>query len=136
MGRTVGWALASAVFLAAGGGCSGGGTPAAPPQGGAFRAIEQEVFAPRCVRAGCHGGDHPAGNLDLEIGRAYDSLVGVAAERRPGRLRVDPGNPEGSYLVERLTPGGDTPRMPVGGKPLSEAELEAVRTWIRDGAKR
>lgn len=126
------------------GGCSGGeqalpaGGQGSPPTRSAsvFGALEQEVFRSRCAnQTGCHIGPKPAGNLDLSPGHAYQDLVGVKAERRPDRLRVAPGNPEGSYLMERLSPGDDTPQMPWGGPPLSSAELDRIRAWIEGGAK-
>jgi hypothetical protein len=123
-------------------GCSGGGgepSREAPSSGagdGAFTVLEAELLAPKCSRSGCHGGETPAAGLNLSKGAAYDALVGVSAQRRPDRLLVNPGDPEGSYLVQRLVPEGDTPHMPLGGSPLPDAEVERVRAWIRDGAKR
>lgn len=109
--------------------------PAAAP-GGVFAAIEAEILVPRCAaQPGCHQGGAPAGGLDLEAGRAHANLVGVKAGRRPDRLRVAPGDPAASYLVERLTPGHDTPLMPVGADPLPAAELERIRAWIQEGAR-
>jgi len=120
-------------------GCSGEAPRGAPAGGGgesAFAAIEAEIFAPTCVHPGCHGGDAPAAGLLLTKAAAYDAMVGVPAKRRPERLLVKAGDPEGSYVVERLSAGGDTPRMPIGHAPLSDEQLERVRAWIRDGAKR
>jgi hypothetical protein len=135
MRRIAGCAVLAALLW----GCSGGGEPpqrTSPPKGSdAFAALEAEIFAPRCVHPGCHGGDSPAAGLNLTKGSAYAALVGVHAQRRPDRLLVKPGDPEGSYLVQRLSAGGDTPLMPMTGKRLSDADLERVRAWIRDGAK-
>lgn len=123
-------------------GCSGGGEQASkgPPTSegaaSAFAAIEAEILVPACARAGCHAGERPAGELNLSPGKAYADLVDVPAARRPDQLHVKPGDPEGSYLVQRLVPGGDTPLMPLGGRPLPEADIERIRAWIRDGAKR
>jgi hypothetical protein len=125
-------------------GCGKGGEEKARPElptagavPGPFAAIETKILAPKCTsQAGCHGGTPPAGGLDLGEDAAYGNLVGVKASRRPERLRVAPGDPDGSYLVNRLLPGGDTPPMPLGGPPLSPAEIEAIKGWIRDGAKR
>ncbi|MDW7711531.1 MAG: hypothetical protein SCH98_13765 [Deferrisomatales bacterium] len=130
--------LAAAVALW---GCGGSGEspsaaapgPGAPSVGG-FAAIEAEILVPRCSAVGCHGGARPAGQLDLSAGRSHGELVGVASARRPERLLVAPGNPDGSYLLERLAPGGDTPLMPLGAPRLSEEELERLREWIREGA--
>jgi len=121
-------------------GCSGGEAPpkATPPATGAasaFSRLEAEILVPKCARAGCHSGSGASGKLDLSRGAARRDLVGVAAVRRPDRILVNPGDPEGSYLVQRLVAGGDSPRMPLAAAPLSEAEVEAIRSWIRDGAK-
>lgn len=101
----------------------------------AFQGIVADIFLPRCATPGCHRGETPAGELNLTEDKAYDSLVGAHAHRRPERLLVDPGNPEGSYLVERLVPEGDTPVMPMGGSALPPEDLARIREWIRDGAK-
>lgn len=103
---------------------------------GTFASIEAEILVPRCAsQPGCHLGSAPAGRLDLEAGVALGNLVGVKAERRSERLRVAPGDPAASYLVQRLEPGHDTPLMPLGGDPLPAGELNRIKEWIAQGAK-
>jgi hypothetical protein len=76
----------------------------------------------------------------LEAGRSYGQLVGVLAEneaaRAKGALRVVFGHPEPSSLIDKLTgPGPDEGRlMPDGTAGLAAAQLEAIRTWIGQGA--
>jgi hypothetical protein len=88
----------------------------------------------------CHtGGSPPAGlNLSNED-TAFTQLVGVnATECSPSRARVQPGNPDASYLVNKLA-GVDLcagQRMPIGGPFLADAELDVVRTWVASGAPR
>lgn len=131
----------SAILILAGllWGCdSGGGERARPPAaapGGSFAPLAAEILEPNCASAGCHAGERAAGGLDLTAGAAYGGLVGKHARRRPDRLLVKPGDPQGSYLIERLVPGGDTPLMPVGRGPLPEAAVERLRAWVREGAK-
>ncbi len=125
------WWLASALAV---GGCSGGTEAPKAPAQSAFQAIEAELLGPRCASGGCHGSS-AAGGLDLSPGKAHGALVGVAAQRRPDKPLVAPGNPDGSYLWERLTPGGDTPLMPLGSPALGEADLARLREWIQAGAK-
>ncbi len=51
-------------------------------------------------------------------------------------LRVDPGHPESSYLVNKLT-GVDIcagTQMPARGTSLSSAQLDLIRGWICQGA--
>ena len=48
---------------------------------------------------------------------------------------MEPGNPDDSYLVQKIegtaAVGG---RMPLGGQPLSADTIAAIRQWITDGA--
>lgn len=57
---------------------------------------------------------------------------------KPELLRVNPGNPDESYLIHKLEgrEGIVGSRMPLTSPPLSEAELELVRKWIAGGARR
>jgi hypothetical protein len=58
-------------------------------------------------------------------------MVGVAAEECDGRLRIVPGDPEASFLVEKLEgpPLGCGERMPVVGY-LSANEITCVKRWV------
>ena len=65
----------------------------------------------------------------------YAALVG-AASICPGRVRVVPGDPDSSYLVEKLEQasfecGGS--QMPTVGEMTAE-ELATIRSWILGGA--
>lgn len=104
------------------------GTPAAT-----LTEIEADIFAKSCTFAACHKGASPAGGLNLE-GMTHDKLVDVMATGTAKPLVV-PGDPDGSYLYEKLTatmPTAGDPMPP--GAPLSEAKLEMVRSWIAAGA--
>ena len=76
----------------------------------------------------------------LEAGRSYRQLVGVLAEneaaRAKGKLRVAPGHPEQSFLLDKLTgPGPDEGDvMPYTGTALPADQIEAIRQWIQRGA--
>jgi len=49
--------------------------------------------------------------------------------------RVTPGNPDNSYLIQKLegTAAGGS-RMPQGGPFLDQATVDMIRQWITDGA--
>ena len=53
-------------------------------------------------------------------------------------LRVDPGHPDNSFLLTKLTgpPLGQGSRMPLTGDLLSDAEVALIRAWILAGAPR
>jgi len=90
---------------------------------------------------GCHDADTPSGELPLVGDDAYDALM-QSADIDPAFARVVPGDLARSYLWLKLTnaaaiDGSPMPTSPVTGwRPLPTAELEAIRTWILDGAPR
>jgi hypothetical protein len=68
----------------------------------------------------------------------YPFLVGVAAaECCDGRLRVAPGDPAGSYVIQKLTGTHLCAglQMPPGSK-LPDADIQALSDWICLGAPR
>ena len=62
-------------------------------------------------------------------------LVNVPSLEVPSMLRVEPGNPDDSYLIQKIegtaAVGG---RMPLGGQALPPDTIAAIRQWITDGA--
>lgn len=99
-----------------------------------FDDIQANVFTPNCATAGCHTGGVPAGGMDLTAGAAFANLVNVASNN-PGcaALRVNPGDPDTSCLIQRLE-GTVMPQMPFGGPALAQAQIDDISQWIADGA--
>jgi hypothetical protein len=67
----------------------------------------------------------------------YSALVEVAAtECDDQRVRVKPGDPDGSYLIQKLSGSHmcSGVRMPRLGTPLSDADMRKIEDWIRQGA--
>lgn len=111
-----------------------------------WKAIQRSIFAgKRCAQAECHGGDEPAGGLDLTPAVAYENLIYAdsKASLSSPLYRVYPGEQALSFLYLKLEaageegaalpPGGGSP-MPVSESPLTPEQLAAVRLWIRAGA--
>lgn len=109
----------------------GDDTPANPAD---FATIQREILTPRCANS-CHYGSTAPQGLRLEEGFAYDMLVNVASVEVPDLLRVEPGNPDFSYLVQKID-GTATAgvRMPADGTVLAPEQIDAIRQWITDGA--
>jgi hypothetical protein len=107
-----------------------------------FSSIQRDIFnstdaAGRRSCTGCHGGTAPAAGLSLADGSSYGLLVNVASRNKPGAIRVIPGDPDGSYLVQKLegTPGIVGERMPrTGGPFLTPGQMLIIRRWIALGA--
>lgn len=108
---------------------------------GTFDVIQREIFGPKgCRVETCHGSSL-AGGLDLRWGAAHYALVGVpaanAAAAAAGKKRVVPGDPDASFLWQKLTGAladDEGIRMPGVGSPLGVLQLEVLRAWITAGA--
>lgn len=81
----------------------------------------------------CHRGENPSG-LDLAE-NPYKNLVNAKAQEDKDAVLVKPGDPDASYLYQKLIgPGKDGTIMPPKGK-MDETELKKVWSWIKQGAK-
>lgn len=122
--------MTGAAGMTASAGMTGAGGAGAAPT---FTSLYETIFKPKC--AACHG----AGLLTLtDKMSAYMALVNVGATMEcGGMMRVLPGKPEMSVLIMAVKAEGCrlTGRMPPTGDGLSEAEIERLSAWIRDGAK-
>ena len=103
--------------------------------------IQAIVFGPTCATGGCHtgGGAGLPGVLDLSSEQAsFDNLVNIEALQvgGGGAFRVLPGDPDNSYLIQKLEDnqmaGGQMPP----GAPLQQAVIDDIRLWITSGAPR
>jgi hypothetical protein len=80
------------------------------------------------------GASAPQG-LRLDAASSYAMLVSVASAEVPGTLRVNPGNPNSSYIVQKLEGTAAVgARMPFGGPYLTQDRIDLVRSWIAAGA--
>jgi len=103
--------------------------------------LQASLFGTTCANAGCHTG--PSGNslpggMDLSDADAtFANVVGVSSLQQPSLDRVAPGDPDNSYLVQKIEGTAATgARMPFGGPALDAAVIAEVRQWIADGANR
>lgn len=109
-----------------------------------FSSIQQEIFSTtdssgRSMCTGCHTtqGRTPASGLSLLPGVAHQNLVNRPSVGKPGAILVIPGDPDNSYLVQKLegAPGIVGQRMPrTGGPYLTDGQMLVIRRWIREGA--
>ena len=106
-----------------------------PPVGPTFTQV-QEVFTGNCAFSGCHAGPSPAANQSLEAGVAFEMIVGVPSVQQSNLFRIDPSNPDDSYLIRKLEGGPDISgsQMPLGASPLPQSTIDLIRDWISAGA--
>jgi hypothetical protein len=105
-----------------------------------FQQLEAHVF-PTCARSTCHNLAQGVHQMSLAPGEAYASLVGVEPQNSTaaaaGKLRVDPGHPENSFIVDKLRgtlAAGEGERMPRGLRRLDSLRIQLVQDWIAAGA--
>lgn len=102
----------------------------------------QPIFTGNCAFSGCHGttDTQPIGKpQELAAGQAYDNIVNVSSFELPSMDRIEPGQPDNSYLVHKiqgshLDVGGSGSRMPLGRDPLTQDVINLVRRWVSEGA--
>lgn len=101
--------------------------------------IQAAVFTPVC--SGCHNGSNPPGGAlpgsqNLTAGNSFAALVGVASLEQPALRRVKTGDPDNSYLIQKLEglAGITGSRMPLGGPFLDQATIDQIKSWIASGA--
>jgi hypothetical protein len=87
-----------------------------------------------CLTSACHTGQFPQSGYNLE---SYEATFGPGDQASIfGLCDVVPGDPDASYLLEKL---GANPRsgvrMPQGLTPLTAEQIELIRTWIAEGAQ-
>lgn len=86
----------------------------------------QPILADRCYS--CHGPEKQKGELRL------DSPEAIRKGGKNGAI-LTPGDPAKSTLYSlTLLPAGDDDIMPAKGDPLTQAQTDAIRDWIKAGA--
>jgi len=112
--------------------------------GGVSYAAElAPLFAARCTI--CHYAGS-AGDYDMnDLWNPESGMVGRpnswATDGSDEPVLIDPGNPDGSFLMVKITAGAitdiavDGNPMPYLPAPLTPEEIEQVEEWIDDGAR-
>jgi hypothetical protein len=99
-----------------------------------FDALQADVFTPIC--SVCHSGAGAPQGLMLDAAHSYDLLVDIPSTEVPGILRVDPGNPADSYIIQKLEGHAAVgAQMPLGEGPLPASTIAFIVQWITDGAQ-
>jgi hypothetical protein len=114
-----------------------GGSGSLPPLSADLDSIQANIFTPIC--SVCHiGGAAPEG-LRLDAADSFNLLVGVPSTEVPSLLRVKPGDPDNSYIIQKLeghaAVGAQMPDGCPSTQPcLTTSTIAFIRQWITDGA--
>lgn len=126
--RALGWLLGSALL-----GCAPEPSVLEPTT----ESLTEHVFAPHCGTSGCHSHPDPVQGLDLSstdavLRTAISRPATVGSAPRLYAAIVAPGDPDGSFLLAKITlPGADEGvPMPPSEWMLDEETVAVVRAWI------
>jgi hypothetical protein len=120
-----------------------------PADGGAASSDVGKIVARSCALGGCHAGSPGAADLTLPVdsGAWVANLVNRRSRENPALMLVEPGEPERSWMVHKLTGDfcslastctsqlGCGLRMPLGS-PLPADDIMTIFLWVRAGAPR
>lgn len=103
---------------------------------GSLDELHARVIQPSCAgQPGlCHSGQFEP-NLSTPA-LTYLNLARRPSLERTKQLRVSPGAPAESLLVDKLRNHEVISQMPLGAAPLDEADIQAIEQWISEGALR
>ena len=91
-----------------------------------FNAEVRPIINTKCIA--CHGGVKQSGGFSLLF---REEALG---KTKSGKPAIIPGNPDMSEIMKRITSHDPDVRMPLGKDPLSAAEIEILKKWIKQGA--
>lgn len=96
----------------------------------------REIFGNSCAASTCHGGDHPKEELSLEADNIPENMIDVPSEQNSEYMLIDTIDPSSSYLLLKITGGEGMKgkKMPIMAPPLSDEEVKAIMTWVREFA--
>lgn len=86
----------------------------------------QPLLEAKCTE--CHRGSKAKGGLHL------DSLANAIKGGKSDGAAIEPGKPEASALIHRITSDDEDEIMPPKGKPLAKEEAALLAAWIKEGA--
>ena len=91
-----------------------------------FSEQVKPILNKNCIT--CHGGVRRQGDFSLLF--RQDAL----AKTKSGKYAIIPGDPDHSEMISRLTLKDPEERMPYKHDALSEAQINILRNWIKQGA--
>lgn len=115
----------------------GGDVPDDSVDAATFVGLHKYIFSTTCAVPGCHDGSFEPDFRTVQS--AYNTLVYHKVSKNDAsnsfEYRVVPGEPQKSWLHERITTDDATlGRMPLYDT-LSQQEIDLITNWIKTGAK-
>ena len=92
-----------------------------------FSVEVKPILNKKCIT--CHGGVKKQGGFSVLFREE------ALAKTKSGKFAIVPGDPSHSEMIRRLTLKDPEERMPYKHEPLSDAEIDILRKWVKQGAK-
>ena len=95
-----------------------------------FNSQVRPIISAKCFH--CHGPDEGSRKAKLRL-----DLREEAIRERDGIIPIKPGDEKNSEVIRRITAGEDSDDLmpPIkAGHPLTPAEIEVLKKWVRQGA--
>lgn len=104
-----------------------------------FATHVRPLLAASCGTGGCHGNTDPQQGMFLTADSAYKYTVNVPSTELPAMDRIEPNDPDQSYLIHKVqgtqaSVGGTGLRMPQGAPALGVQTIQMLRRWVTAGA--
>lgn len=95
-----------------------------------FNSEIRPILAKYCLQ--CHGPDANSRQAELRLDIYADAIA-----KRGGMPAIEPGSPDGSGIIRRVTSTVDEDRMPPPemGLKLNAQEVDSLKRWIETGAE-
>jgi hypothetical protein len=115
----------------------GPGSSMSSPLSADFESIQENIFTPIC--SVCHAGGSAPEGLRLDAANSYSLLVGVPSTEVPSLMRVKPGDPANSYIIQKLQGHAAVGAQMPDGCPtslpcLTDTQIGFIQQWITNGA--
>ena len=115
----------------------GAGGDMSSPLSADFESIQENIFTPIC--SVCHAGGSAPEGLRLDAANSYSLLVGVPSTEVPSIMRVKPGDPVNSYIIQKLQGHAAVGAQMPDGCPtslpcLTATQIGFIQQWITNGA--
>ncbi|PWT70519.1 MAG: hypothetical protein C5B59_20450 [Bacteroidetes bacterium] len=91
-----------------------------------YSADVKPILNKKCIT--CHGGVRRKGGFSVLFRNE------ALAKTESGKFAIIPGDPDHSEMIRRITTKDPEDRMPYKHEPLSTAEINILKKWIKEGA--
>ncbi|MEO1266848.1 MAG: hypothetical protein AAFX99_02055 [Myxococcota bacterium] len=103
----------------------------APPVCEPIGVTALDLIETSCATEFCHSAQTMSAQLNMEPDGIEDRLYNVPAVACSDQLLIDPDNPSGSYILNKLLAVPEcASQMPLASPPLNADEVQCLTDWV------